>query len=112
MNILPNADKAVLEIEKLRDYCLNKSHPVGKHKARVFQSVLGLNSSNAEELKNFILEKIKKSKAILSEIDKYGQRYTVDIIFSKYGNETVIRTNWIIKIGTNYPSLTSCYIKM
>jgi len=37
-------------------------HPVGKHKARVFQSVLGLNADNDEELKNFILEKIKKIK--------------------------------------------------
>jgi len=29
-----------------------------------------------EELKNFILEKIKKNKAILGETDKYGKRYT------------------------------------
>ena len=51
-------------------------HPVGKHKARVFQSVLGLNADDDEELKNFILEKIKKNKAILGETDKYGKRYT------------------------------------
>ncbi|MFH2141893.1 MAG: DUF6883 domain-containing protein [Bacteroidota bacterium] len=112
MNLLPDADKAVLKIEKLKDYCLNNLHPVGKHKARVFQSVLGLNADNAEELKNFILEKIKKNKAILGETDKYGQRYVVDMIFSKYNKQVVIRTSWIIKTGTNYPCFTSCYIKM
>jgi hypothetical protein len=38
---LPNSDKAIVPIEKLRDYSLNPSHSVGKHKARVFESVLG-----------------------------------------------------------------------
>ena len=57
MNILPNADKAVLKIEKIKDYCLNNLHPVGKHKARVFQSVLGLNADNDEELKKLYFRK-------------------------------------------------------
>ena len=29
---LPNSHKAVVEIEKLREYSLNPTHPVGKHK--------------------------------------------------------------------------------
>jgi hypothetical protein len=36
MAILPNVNKAVVPIEKLRDYSLNSSHDRGKHKARVF----------------------------------------------------------------------------
>jgi hypothetical protein len=39
---VPNAERAIVEIEKLRDYCLSESHPRGKHKARVFASVLGI----------------------------------------------------------------------
>jgi hypothetical protein len=38
---LPNADRAVVDIAKLRDYSLNNSHPEGKSKARVFLSALG-----------------------------------------------------------------------
>ena len=38
---LPNADRAVVEIEKLRDYCLSSSHPRGRHKARVFCHCFG-----------------------------------------------------------------------
>lgn len=30
---LPNAENAFVDIEKLRGYCLNLSHPRGKHKA-------------------------------------------------------------------------------
>src|SRR5439155_22024804 len=33
--ILPNADRAVVEMAKLRDYCLNLSHLRWHHKARV-----------------------------------------------------------------------------
>lgn len=33
---LPNAENAVVSIEKLRDYSLNPNHPEGKHKARAF----------------------------------------------------------------------------
>ena len=32
---LPNADRAVVDLGKLRDYSLNPLHEVGKHKARV-----------------------------------------------------------------------------
>lgn len=42
MDFLPNADKAVVPLEKLLGYSLDSSHPVGKHKARVFASALGM----------------------------------------------------------------------
>jgi hypothetical protein len=38
---LPNAEHAVVDLRKLRDYCRNFDHPVGKHEARVFLEVLG-----------------------------------------------------------------------
>jgi hypothetical protein len=44
---LPNPDDAVVDIRKLRDYCLNPAHPRGRNKARVFASVLGLTASDA-----------------------------------------------------------------
>lgn len=41
-NLIPNAKNAVVDIRKLRDYCLNPEHDDGKHKARLFSSVLGM----------------------------------------------------------------------
>lgn len=35
---LPNGDRAVISMGKLRGYCLNPEHPSGRHKARVFAS--------------------------------------------------------------------------
>jgi hypothetical protein len=38
---LPNAERAFVDIEKLRGYCLNPYHIRGKNKARIFSSILG-----------------------------------------------------------------------
>ena len=48
--IIPNAERAVVDVRKLRDYCLNSTHDQGKHKARLFESILGMTASDAEEL--------------------------------------------------------------
>ncbi len=45
---IPNADQAIVDIRKLRDYCLNSEHDEGKHKARLFSSILGMNINDAE----------------------------------------------------------------
>jgi hypothetical protein len=42
MQKLPYAQNAVIEIVKLRDYCLSTEHPRGRHKSRVFHEALGL----------------------------------------------------------------------
>jgi len=52
---LPNAARAVVEIEKLRDYCLNTNHPRRRHKARVFSTALGITAEDSEELRDAIL---------------------------------------------------------
>jgi hypothetical protein len=39
--LLPNADRAVIEPAKLRDYLLSTVHPLGRFKAR-FCTALGL----------------------------------------------------------------------
>lgn len=56
---IPNADRAVVDIAKLRDYCLNKQHPRGKHKARLFETMLRIKDLDAEELQSALLEIIK-----------------------------------------------------
>ncbi|MGB9672816.1 MAG: DUF6883 domain-containing protein [Anaerolineales bacterium] len=75
---LPNANRAIIEITKLRDYCLSSNLPRGKHKARVFAATLGITAEDAEELKQAILSAIMVEEAIPTEQDEYGQRFIVD----------------------------------
>jgi hypothetical protein len=77
-NIIPNAENAVVDIHKLRDYCLNPEHDEGKHKARLFSSILGMTSDNAEELRQIILKVVKTHEVRLGRRDEFGQRYTLD----------------------------------
>lgn len=111
---LPNADRAVIDIEKLRDYSLNPNHPAGKHKARVFLAALGLKADDAERLRNLILEAILIAEATEQKASSYGQRFVVDFqatAFDKHvATSKLIRTAWIIRNDENFPRLTSCYI--
>jgi hypothetical protein len=43
---LPNGANAIVDIRKLRDYCLNPDNPRGSNKARVFAATLGLTASS------------------------------------------------------------------
>ncbi|HUF62142.1 MAG TPA: hypothetical protein VMN36_08720 [Verrucomicrobiales bacterium] len=75
---LPGAEHAVIEIEKLRDYCLNADHPRGKHKARVFRSALEVTKDDADELRQVIAIKVLQRECIATSKDEYGQRFVVD----------------------------------
>ncbi|TLD42068.1 MAG: putative adhesin/hemolysin precursor [Candidatus Jettenia ecosi] len=106
---IPNADCAVVDIRKLRDYCLNSLHDEGKHKARLFESVLGITADDAEQLRNIILQIVKTHEAKLGRRDEYGQRYTVDFLLEWKGKQAKIRSGWIIEHNSNIPRMTSCY---
>ncbi|MFZ5905759.1 MAG: DUF6883 domain-containing protein [Chloroflexota bacterium] len=107
---LPNAERAVVEIEKLRDYCLSSSHPRGRHKARVFVTALGITADDVEELRQAILSAVLTEEAAPTERDEYGQRFVVDFSMRRQGKAAVIRTSWIVRSGEDYPRLTSCYV--
>jgi hypothetical protein len=107
---LPNADRAVVEIEKLRDYCLSSSHPRGRHKARVFITALGIAADDAQELKQAMLSAITSEEALPTEHDEYGQRSVVDFSMRRQGKEAVVRSSWIIRSTEDFPRLTSCYV--
>jgi hypothetical protein len=93
---LPNAARAVVEIEKLRDYCLSISHPRGRHKARVFATALGITAEDAEDLRDAILSAVISEDALLTDGDEYGQRYTVDFTMARQGRQADVRTAWIV----------------
>ncbi len=77
-NLLPHGEKAVVDIRKLRDYCLNSEHDDGKHKARLFLSSLGMTADHAEELRQILLGVVKTREVRLGRRDEFGQRYTLD----------------------------------
>lgn len=107
---IPNPERAVVDIVKLRDYCLNVDHPRGRHKARLFAAALGIQAEDAAELRELFLLGIHKHGAIPGISDAYGDRYSVDISMARLGRKAIVRTAWIIKHGEDFPRLTSCFV--
>ena len=107
--LIPHAENAVVDIRKLRDYCLNLEHDDGKHKARLFSSILGMTADDAEELRQILLEVVKTQAAQLGRLDEFGQRYTLDFTVQWQNKSTRLRSGWIIEQGSDIPKLTTCY---
>ncbi|NQE36325.1 DUF6883 domain-containing protein [Microcoleus asticus] len=107
--LIPNAKNAVVDIRKLRDYCLNPEHDDGKHKARLFSSILGMTPDNAEELRQILLEVIQTHEAQLGRRDGFGQRYTLDFTIEWQNRSATLRSGWIIEHHLEIPRLTTCY---
>lgn len=100
-----------MDIRKLKDYCLNSDHPLGKHKVRVFKSIPGLQKKGAELLKELILESLPDAVAQTAFTDKFGTRYTVDIKIRIFNKEGTLTTGWIIKSNEDFPRMITCYLK-
>ncbi len=107
--IIPNAENAVVDIRKLRDYCLNPMHDEGKHKAHLFSTILGITAENATELSVILLRVVKTHDARLGYRDGYGQRYIVDFEMEWHGKQAIIRSGWIVEHRSHVPRLTTCF---
>lgn len=108
---LPNGQRAIVDLRKLRDYCLNPDSPKGRHKARVFAAALGLRAADAPTLQAKLREIARTKDATPAELDLYGQRYTIDFEMMSEGGKAIIRSSWIVLRGKRTPRLTTCYVK-
>lgn len=107
---LPTGESAIVDLAKLRDYCLNPAHPRGRHKARVFTSTLGLRPADAGFLREELLRAAREGSATPGGGDEYGERYTVDFELTRGDRQATVRSTWIIRGSDSVPRLTSCFI--
>jgi len=108
---LSNGASAVVDIEKLRDYCLSSQHPEGRHKARVFLSALGMTAADAGKLRDILLSAaVMNNEVSITNADKYGCRYSLDVVVTLGSRKALVRSAWIIKTGEDFPRLVSCYV--
>lgn len=107
---LPNADKAFVDIAKLRDYSLDVLHEEGKHKARVFAAALGLTRHDADWLRNQLLEVARSSNCEAGRRTDYGQRYILDFTLGHRGKFARLRSVWNVRPREDFPRLVTCYV--
>jgi hypothetical protein len=107
---LPDPDRAVVDIVKLREYCPSLWHEHGKHKAREFASALGVTGMNAAWLRDRLLE-AASHEAGLAANSKYGVMYVIDFGLRTSSGEAMVLSGWIVRTGEDFPRLTTCYVK-
>jgi hypothetical protein len=107
---LPNSERAFIDPEKLFGYSLDPEHDEGRHKAHLFESLLGINRQNADQLLDAVEQAAVTGEAVTGKLDEYGQRYVIDFIFAGPGGTATIRSAWIVRINEDFPRLVTCYI--
>ncbi|WP_069133112.1 DUF6883 domain-containing protein [Rhodohalobacter halophilus] len=99
-----------IDIRKLRDYCLNQNHPVGKHKARVFSSQLGIGKAEARQLKEEMIQEMRNATIIPGIEDQFGKGFSADLSIHIKNRSALVKTIWILRTGRKTPELVTCYI--
>lgn len=107
---MPNGDKAVVDINKLRDYCLSEEHPRGKHKARIFAAALGWSGDDAEHFRELLLNAAGTGDAAVGEKDEFGQRHIIDFVAEGSKGTATIRSAWIVREEEDVPRLVTCWV--
>lgn len=110
MALLPNGDRAFVDIAKLRAYTLNPAHSVGGHKARVFKAALGIGLEDAEKLAAALRGAAARDEAILERRNSFGAHYSLHFIFEHMGRVRELRSLWTIRTGEEFPRYVSAFV--
>jgi hypothetical protein len=107
---MPNGERAVVDLVKLADYCLNSHHPRGKHKARVFRAACGFSPETAESMRDQILDAATTNEARPIPPTVHGKRYVLECVLTGPAGQALVRTAWIIRPDEDFPRFVSAYV--
>ena len=106
---LPNAEKAVVERDKLVDYLLNAAHPDNGGKAAFFEG-LGFCRAEPETLAKALRELARQAEVTRIATSPHGRKYViVGQIKSPIGKAADVQTIWIVDKGRNVARLVTAY---
>jgi hypothetical protein len=107
--VLLNADEAVIDPEKLRDYLLSPEHPQGRFKARVF-GALGFRAERWHELESaFRTQHLTQEAERLAAVGA-GQKFKIQaILVGPDGESAVIVSIWFVGPEETVPRFVTAY---
>jgi hypothetical protein len=104
--------RVTVDPRKLTDYALDPENPIGRHKAYVFEQVLGFTKENHEILLEQIERDVLTAEARLKRVDLHGRHYAVDLdVTGLQGQQAVVRTGWLVVPGSDEAWLTTLYVR-
>jgi hypothetical protein len=107
--LLPNADRAVVDAAKVRDYLLSHDHPVGQHKA-VFFEALGFRARDWHVLRDALLQMAGTEPAVPTQRTEHGQKYEVRGTLRAHPfRRAQVVTVWMVRNNEDFPRLVTAY---
>ena len=107
--LLPNADDAVIDPAKLRDYLLSTEHPVGRFKARFF-SALGFSVNRWQELDSAFRTQHLTQEVESTAVVSGGQKFTIRaMLIGPNGQSAGVVSVWFIRTGEAIPRFVTAY---
>lgn len=104
---LPNAEKAVIDPRKLRDYALNPDHSSGGYKAAFFAQ-MGYSRDDWQQLEQDIRMQHLTHAARPGKPSPHGTKYTITApLQGPHGAARQVTTVWIIRYESDVPELVT-----
>ncbi|SCL30895.1 hypothetical protein GA0070624_4164 [Micromonospora rhizosphaerae] len=94
-----------IDARKITSYAMNPDHPVGKNKYRVINSATGLDVEDAALIEEQIRNGVREGIPVLGKADQYGQRWSVDLPLTGPKGTIMVRTAWMLEVGSSTPRL-------
>ena len=112
MKLADIVSRVGIDSRKLTEYALDPESPWGRHKAIVFEQVLGFTRENYTDLLAQIQGQTLNAEATFHSQDDFGQRYTVDLwIRGTEGRQALVRTGWFVPHGSYEARLATLYVR-
>lgn len=112
MTLLDLAVRIVIDPRKLTEYALNPDAPKGRHKALVFERVLGYTRENHEHLLRQIRSQAPSATIVFHSEDQFGRRYRADLVIRGVdGQQATICTGWFAPEGGDEVRLATLWVK-
>lgn len=109
LRAIPNAERAVIDAAKLRDYLLSRVHPVGRLKAAFFHS-LGYEARRWRRLEADPQAQHLSQHARELPPTPYGRRFAIRAkLVGPSGSPAEVASIWIVLAAEDFPRFVTAY---